>query len=198
MSTVREARRAQIVAAARALVAEGGLSALTIGALEKRLAFTRGVITYHFVDKEDIIGAVLESAVADIDGGTLAEARHSASFAEKVHAVLHTKVRGFLDNAEARACLVSFWSRIGVDPRAREVNHRLFASWRTQATALVKAGIKAGDVRRDADCDAIAALLVGLVVGIVVQVAFEESQDTDRLVREAAAMVLARCAHSPA
>lgn len=193
MSTVRDARRAQIVAAARALVAEGGLPALTIAALEKRLAFTRGVITYHFVDKDEIVGAVLESTVDDIDQGTFAEARVSATFPELVHAVLQTKVRGFLELAEARACLVSFWSRIGVDPRARELNQRLFAGWRAQATLLFKGGIKAGDVRRDADIEALSTLLVGLVVGIVVQVGFEDGHDADRLIDEATAMVVARC-----
>ena len=57
--TVRDLRRAQIIAAARAIVCRDGLDALTIGALEQKLAFTRGVITYHFAGKDDIVRALL-------------------------------------------------------------------------------------------------------------------------------------------
>src|SRR5205814_9753674 len=53
--SLRDLRRAQIVAAAREIVAGDGLESLTIGALEKRLGFSRGVITYHFRDKDEIV-----------------------------------------------------------------------------------------------------------------------------------------------
>lgn len=190
--SVRDERRSQIIAVARALVAESGLEGLTIGAIEKRVPFTRGVITYHFADKDEIVGAVLESVVDEIDRGTFAAVHEADAFPARIRAVLRSKVRGFLNHAEARACLVSYWSRVAADERARTVNQRLFASWRGQAAALLGAAKKSGDARLDLDVDAVAALLVGLVVGIVVQTAFDDS-DVERLVDEAAAMVVARC-----
>lgn len=190
--SVRDERRGQIIAVARALVAEGGLEGLTIGAIEKRVPFTRGVITYHFADKDEIVGAVLESVVEEIDRATFAELHDVGTFPERIRAVLRSKVRGFLRHAEARACLVSYWSRVASDERARAMNQRLFASWRAQAVGLLGAAKKAGDARSDVDADAVAALLVGLVVGIVVQTAFDDS-DVDRLVDEAASMVVAHC-----
>ena len=45
VTTVRDLRRTQILAEARSIVAQEGLAALTIGTLEKRLPFSRGVIT---------------------------------------------------------------------------------------------------------------------------------------------------------
>ena len=190
--SVRDERRGQIIAVARALVAEGGLEALTIGAIEKRVPFTRGVITYHFADKDEIVGAVLESVVEEIDRATFAEVSDVDTFHGRIRAVLRSKVRGFLRHAEARACLVSYWSRVASDERARAMNQRLFASWRAQAVGLLGAAKKSGDARRDVDAEAVAALLVGLVVGIVVQTAFDDS-DVDRLVDEAALMVVAHC-----
>ena len=164
MSLVRDARRAQIVVEARALVAAEGLAALTIGALEKRLPFTRGVITHHFADKEDIVDAVLDSAVADIDAATVEDLSGCATAEERVAAVLRTKVRGFLDNPEASRILVSFWGRIPADPRATAHHAELFGRYRRQAARLAGPGV---------DGDAFGALLVGLVVGIVTQSLFE-------------------------
>lgn len=194
--SVRDLRRTQIIAAGRSLVAEGGLEALTIGGLEKRLAFTRGVITYHFRDKDEIVGAVLESAVAEMDDKTFADARMPDSFDEKLRAVFESKVQSFLIRAEARAILVSFWSRLPNDPRAKELNHRLFSGWRAQGTVLFKAGIAAGIWRADLDPEAAAALLVGLVVGVVAQVAFEGDLELDRLVEQGYQMVRAHV-HGP-
>lgn len=187
--SVRDLRRTQIIAAARSLVAEGGLEALTIGGLEKRLAFTRGVITYHFRDKDEIVGAVLESAVAEMDDQTFAEARQPDNFDDKLRAVFESKVQSFLSHAEARAILISFWSRLPSDPRAKELNHRLFSGWRAQGTVLFKAGISAGVWRKDLDAEAAAALLVGLVVGVTAQVAFEGDLELDRLVEQGYQMV---------
>ncbi len=181
-ATVRDFRRGQILAAARTIVAEQGLDALTIGALEDRLAFTRGVITYHFDNKDEIVAAVLESALAEIDEATRVQVEASDSVAEKVRAVLRTKVRGFLDHREAGLILLSFWGRITSDAKIRAANARLYATYRRQGARLT------GD-------ENIAALLVGMVIGIVTQEYFQPGAfDVDAATEEAARCVLARLA----
>jgi AcrR family transcriptional regulator len=191
--TVRDLRRSQIIAAARQLVADGGLEALTIGQLERRLEFTRGVITYHFRDKDEIVAAVLDSAVDSIDEGTFAEVNASGSMPDKVRAVIATKVRGFLRERDARAILVSFWARIPSDPRVAAQNSRLFAAWRKQSCLLIKMGQAAGAFRDDVDPETAGALLVGIVLGIVLQASFESDLiDVDQLIDEGARTVLAR------
>jgi AcrR family transcriptional regulator len=195
--TVRDFRRAQIVEAARALVAAGGLEALTIGALEARLGFTRGVITYHFRDKDEIVDALFDSAVAEIDASTRAEVEASLDFPAKVEAVLRTNVRGFLDHPEASYVLFSFWSRLRTDRRARERSARLYETYRRRSARLIEWGRAAG-VCRDAPVAEVAALLVGTVIGIVTQVYFAPSAiDPDACVREAARTFAARLAAPP-
>lgn len=191
--TVRDLRRQQIVACARVIVAEGGLEALTIGALEARLSFSRGVITYHFRDKDEIVASVLEDAVAEIDLATFAEVRATGGFADKVHAVVDSKVRGFLDHPEATAILLAFWARLGRDPAAAAQNQRLFQAWRDQGAGLIRAGQVAGVVRTDVSPEVIAALLVGNVLGIVVQAKLAGPVDVPALVQEAAMAIAASC-----
>jgi AcrR family transcriptional regulator len=193
IETVRDLRRAQILAAARALVAEQGLQALTIGRLEKRLTFSRGVITYHFANKDEIVIGVLESAVRDIDGAIRKAAEATrADPREALRATMHATVRGYVDNVEAVQILMGFWGRIQADPRVAEINARLYRRYRGWSRALLEAGAEAGVFRR-VDTDAMAAQMVGTVIGIARQVYFEpRAVDPDATVDEAVKSFLAR------
>lgn len=183
MPDVREARRAEIVAQARRLVAESGLEGLTFGTLERRLPFTRGVITHHFKDKDEIVAAVLDSAVDEIDEATFADVASEATHEGRVRAVLTSKVRGFLEHREAGEVLVALWTRRASDPRADALNARLFGRWRKQARGLFA---------DRADADAQAALLVGAVLGIVLQSMFDPAIEPEPLIASAAAMFVLR------
>ena len=190
--TVRDLRRGQILKAARRIVSEDGLEALTFAALEEKLAFTRGVITYHFKNKDEIVDAVLQSAIDEIDAATHAEASASLEPDEKVRAVLRANVRGFVENVDAARILFSFWSRLAQDARARKVNAALYARYRDQSAKLLRAGQKQG-VFGEFSVDAMAALLVGAVIGIVVQEHIAPGViDVEKTVEEAAQSVLAR------
>src|SRR5262249_17688114 len=166
--TLRELRRGQIVAVARKIVADEGLEALTIGSLEARLAFSRGVITYHFQNKDDIVHAVLESAIEEINAGTDAQLGGNLTAEERVRTTLKMYVRGFLEHVEATRILLSFWGRIGSDKRARKANATLYAAYRRGAAHLIEARRATGEVASDLNIDAMASLLVARVIGIAI------------------------------
>jgi AcrR family transcriptional regulator len=191
---LRDLRRGQIVAAARALVAQGGLEALSFSALEERLDFTRGVITYHFADKDEIVAALLQSAVGEIDGATSAEVEASASLEDKIRAVLRTKVHGFLDHPEAAEILLAFWTQLSRQGPVRQLTAQLFGGYRAQSARLVRAARKRNP-RCQADPDAMAAVLVGTVIGLVIQSRFEpEAIRVDAAIEEAAQAFAGRLA----
>jgi AcrR family transcriptional regulator len=182
--SLRDLRRKQIVAAARALVAAKGLDALTFGALEKTLKYSRGVITYHFRDKDEIVAAVLESALREIDSSTQHQVDAGATPREKVRAVLSANLRGFLEKREAALILLSFWGRIGSDPLVRKLNAQLYATYRKRTASVLAAfpGVEA---------KAMSALIVGIVIGLAAQACFEPgSIDTDAALEEAVRVVL--------
>ncbi len=190
--TVRDLRRAQIVEAARRLVAEQGLASLTIGALEDRLAFTRGVITYHFANKDEIVRAVFASAIEEIDAAVRQEVEAGATIQQKVRAVLHGNVRGFVDTEVAGRVLLSFWGRLSADAAVRKLNAELYARYRRQAAKLLKRARAGGEIAK-IDADVMASLLVGMVLGIATQHYFEPGAiDVDAAVDEATRTVLAR------
>ena len=192
--SVRERRRAEIVAAARRIVAEQGLDALTFGALEAALSFTRGVVTYHFASKDEIVRAVFSSAVDEIDASVRAEVLASSSVEDKVRAILRANVRGFVDRVEAGRVLLSFWGRLSSDAEIRTINAELYARYRARSAKLLRAARAAGTVAK-IDPKTMAALLVALVLGIATQHYFEPGAiDVDAAIEEAVATVLARLA----
>ena len=192
LATVRDLRRAQILAEARAIVAEEGLGALTFGTLERRLPFSRGVVTHHFRNKDEIVDAVLDEALADIDAATREDVAASATLRDMLRAVLRTKVHGFLEVVEAAQVLISFWSRLNTDPRARAHNAAMYRRYRHQSAKLLAEGQRQGVFRADLDVDGFAALLVAQVLGITLQALFEPGAiAVDRAIEAATDAVLA-------
>jgi AcrR family transcriptional regulator len=193
----RDLRRAQIIAAARRLVAEGGHTALTIGGLERALGYTRGVITYHFENKDEIVLALLDDAIAEIDRATVLSVQAEQTAGQKLRAALRGMVRGFLAIEEAGRVLLSFWSRLKEDPRAASKNAALYRRWRAASRELIKRGQASGELG-PCDADATASLMVGIVIGVVTQAWFEPgATDPEAIVDEAAAGLIARLTCAP-
>jgi len=194
-STLRELRRAQVIAEARRIIAEDGLDALTIGALESRLSFSRGVITYHFENKDEIVLAVLADVTVSIGLATRERVRERRGGAERIAAVLEGMTRGFLGNPESVRILVSFWGRLHADARARELNAGLFEGFRKETLRLLQEEARAGSIAAKHANEELAALVVGTVLGVVSQAYFATSAiDVDAALTEAAALFAARIA----
>lgn len=189
---LRALRRSEIIAAARTIVAQESLAALTISALEDRLDFTRGVITYHFRNKDEIVLAVLESAIEEIDIAAREGVSAQMTVTEKVSAVVGAIVRGFLEKHEATQILVGYWGRVRTDPKLAQLNSLLFARYRRDSAELLRMGHAIGEFR-ETNFDALAAVMVGVVIGIVTQSIFEPgSVDVDAAIHEASEAILSR------
>ncbi len=190
--SVRDQRRHQIVVAARRIVAEQGLDALTFGALEERLAFTRGVITYHFASKDEIVRAVFTSAIEEIDAAVRAGVDAAPSIEDKIRAIIRGNVRGYVDRAEAGRVLLSFWGHLSSDGEIRRINAELYARYRAHCAKVV-AKARAAHAIANVDPGAMATLLVGIVLGIATQHYFEPGAiDVDAAIDEGAESVIAR------
>lgn len=191
--SLRDLRRGQIIAAARRIVASDGLDALTIAALEAALGYSRGVITYHFANKDEIVEEVFRSVIAEIDESVRVEVLSGESFEDKVCAVVRANVRGFTESIEAGRVLLSFWGRLGSDPKARALNAALYGKYRKRAARLLED--RPRGVLVDVDARALAAFLVGIVLGIATQQLFDPgSIDVAATTDEACRTLLARLA----
>jgi AcrR family transcriptional regulator len=190
-ATLRDLRRGQIVAAARAIVAEQGLEALTFGALEQRLSFTRGAITWHFRNKDEIVHAVLEDAIEEIDRSALPAIRAGSTLVERARAVVREMTRGW-SSSDAGQVLVSFWGRQGTDADAAELNAALYRRYREYSAQLVRIGQERGEFQLEVDPEAMGIVMVGLVQGMALQGMFAKGAlDMDKAIETAADAIVA-------
>lgn len=163
-SALRGLRRAQVLAEARRIVAEAGLEALTIARLEERLSFSRGVISYHFRDKEELTLALLHDAIDAIEARTRAAVAAAPTTEDRVAAVVRGMTTGFLESgSDAAWILLSYWGRLHSDHRVEAANAALFARFRSAAASLLSH-------RPTSQADAL--VVVGIVLGIVAQILF--------------------------
>jgi AcrR family transcriptional regulator len=72
-------RRKQIVDAVRRIIARDGLDAVTILNIATELGTSRGVVVYHFDNKEAILQEVVSSAMNDADASSLGFESDAAS-----------------------------------------------------------------------------------------------------------------------
>ena len=63
-SCAETARRAQIVDCAIDAIAEVGFAKASVDQIAKRTGVSKGVITYHFPNKEQIVDAIIEKVMA--------------------------------------------------------------------------------------------------------------------------------------
>jgi TetR/AcrR family fatty acid metabolism transcriptional regulator len=62
---IEQARRAQIVRCAAEEIAENGYAAASMVAIARRAGVSRGVISYHFADRDDLVEQVIAGFYAD-------------------------------------------------------------------------------------------------------------------------------------
>ena len=192
-AVLRSLRREQILETAGELVASEGLGALTIGALEKRLTFSRGVITYHFRNKEEIVRTLFENAIATIDATAWGEVEAAPNLEERIRRASRAIVDGFVDNPVASIILMNFWGSLRADAEVARLNADLYRKYRSAARRIADA---AEDLPDGVDLDAYSTVFVGVVIGIACQALFDaEAIDVESAVDHGARALtaLVRC-----
>jgi TetR/AcrR family fatty acid metabolism transcriptional regulator len=64
-SFIEQARRDQIVAAAIDVLYESGFAATSLGAIAERIGVSKGVISYHFTGKDEVLREIVAQVLAE-------------------------------------------------------------------------------------------------------------------------------------
>jgi AcrR family transcriptional regulator len=147
--------RERLLQAAAALIAEGGLGALTVAEVGRRAGYSRGIAHYHFGSKDALV-AELVGQVERVHGYPTARHRTSAVERSQTTAVFIGMLRRLRRSTRRSRAVV----RAVVSPPRPEPAGGLGRAWRT-ITRIVVAGRAAGDVRADVDSRAFAVGLLG-------------------------------------
>lgn len=171
----REARRAEIVAAARRCFARDGFHATSMPAIAAEAGLSAGAFYRHFAGKDDVVVAVAAQAFATLFEPVerlLAEDAAPGA-AELVAASIGPTTAVETDDgvpvAELLRCGVEAWAELLHHDDVRVRAQAGFDRARGHVAEVLRRGRTAGTVRGDLDADDGARVLVALLHGFVVQ-----------------------------
>ncbi|ACY97985.1 MULTISPECIES: TetR/AcrR family transcriptional regulator [Thermomonospora] len=167
-----EARRAEIISAVLALVAEEGAEGVTVRRAAAAAGLSTGALAHYFADKDELLAAAFVEVARRVGR------RVAAVSAERDPAdLLHHAITAVLPldaerRAEARAWL-AFLDRALVRQEVAALQREVYARWRRQYAEILRAGRRAGVFRADLDCEATAAWLIAVADGLTLQLVFD-------------------------
>ena len=179
---VEEAQKTReaLIAAATQLFVEQGLDRPSLDAICARAGFTRGAFYVHFRTRDELIAAVVESAMGGFIDAMIKTGEAGADLGTIVRtfaAVLRGGPLPFVGQVRGHqimeACLRS--------PTLRQKYNELLAHARERLCDTVRRGQDAGTVRGDVDPHATAQLLLALVLGAHTASEIGAPYDADRV-----------------
>lgn len=177
----REARREQVLEAARACLEEHGLEAVSMEMIIARSGLSTGAVYGYFKGKDQIISAVVTegtSAMAEELVAVLTNPEPPA-LPELVGQVLRTAVNFGQSNGAIDRLLVALhgWSHSQSDPELQKTIRASYSGLRTLFANAVRRWQAAGTFDTAADAQAVAELLTSITLGFVAQRALAGSAD---------------------
>jgi AcrR family transcriptional regulator len=177
----RQARREQILEAARACLLEHGLEAVSMEMIIARSGLSTGAVYGYFKGKEEIISAVVSEGTAEI-GRRLAPVLANPQpppLPEFTGQVLSAIASFGPASPGADRLLVGIhgWSHSQSDPALRAATRRAYAGLRKLFAQTAGRWQAAGALDPDADPDALAELLTSICLGFVAQRAIAGDAD---------------------
>lgn len=91
-SFTTSARREQITRAAIEILAEKGFAAASLSLIAERVDVSKGVLSYHFADKADLVCAVVTSVLDDAGAWMTPRIEGASSYREALHRYIAANV----------------------------------------------------------------------------------------------------------
>jgi len=163
----RPERRAEIVSAAGRIIEQKGLEGASLRAIARELGCTTGVLTHHFVSKEDLLHAALDALFRPFDK-RLAAANTGADRLADIRRMLLSILPISKTNQAAARLWLRIVLRAVVDQSLAFDYRRRYGAIRLGFKELLVEGQKAGEFRQDFDPAVEADILLALVDGLII------------------------------
>lgn len=188
----REARRRQILDAARTCFARRGFHQTTMQDICRTSELSPGAVYRYFPSKDDIIEALCDDHAGDM-AALFAELTARDSWWEML-GYLEADIRPLLvgDNPYKDVALdIEVWGEALRNPRAGAVVLRTLAMQRRLVAQMVCHARARGDLSPDTEPDAVARAAVAVLSGLMLQHALEPGADLAPALSAARAMLAA-------
>lgn len=166
---VANVRRREIIDSAIAVLAREGWAGASIDEITREAGVSRGLVSYHFRDKSELLAGVLERCRESFTEA-MAEASAGASDpAESLRLTTHRALAFASEQPGTYRVFLLFIANAETDPVLNQQTQAMYASFRRGVAAAIRAGQHRGLFRRDINVEAAAARHIGAVTGLALQ-----------------------------
>jgi AcrR family transcriptional regulator len=147
-SFAETARRAQIVDCAIDTITEMGFAKASVDQIAKRAGVSKGVITYHFPNKEEIVDAVIEKVVAAGRSYMVPRIIAETSAAGRLRAYIESDLEFIDANRKALIALIEIAMSARRADGSLVIGPESHAQRAAALEELLRAGQRSGEFRR--------------------------------------------------
>jgi AcrR family transcriptional regulator len=177
----KEARKAQIIAAAARVFANKGFTGTAIAEIAIEAGIGKGTIYEYFESKEDLFFAVFQWLNQKIaSAATVRISTLGGSVSERLVALNDSLMNSWLDVMDMYSLVMEFWAASSASQmrkRFKQAFKQAYRAYRSMVNSLIREGIERGEFISNADSESVAAALVGTWDALLLQAWFEDSFD---------------------
>ena len=176
---IEEARRRQIVRTAIETIAARGFSRASLAQIAREAGISKGVISYHFAGKDDLIEEILAWLVREPAEFIKDRVNRAETALEKLGAYVTANFEFMKRNRAAYLALVDLWGRRGAAIDHDRFNAEAYEPSRHYLAKILEAGCDSGELR-PLPILATASLIQATIDGVMLQWVFNsEAVDLD-------------------
>ena len=167
-------RKAQIIKATIECIARYGYNNFSMQDVARIADVSKGIIHYYFLNKEDLMMAVLERVAGDIEGMLASVSEKTGNPVDAIK-MLVTICFGIVKEKREYYCInMDFWTQINQKEKVRQAIAKHYATFRVAAANLIQVGIDSGTFKVASATHA-ASIIIAMVDGISLQWLFDEN-----------------------
>ena len=177
-SIIEDIRKDQIIESAIDALASVGYTRTTLDQIAETADISRGVITYYFKSKDQLISEVMNRILTTQKEIIMERVDRAASPREKLSEYIGASIDHMKADRKHYEAEVELWSNLEYK---KEFNQKIYRSCIEVVSKILSEGVAAG-VFRELDIRNAAALIQGSIDGIMIQWVFnEQSVDLDAI-----------------
>lgn len=162
-------RRRQIIDATIAVMARKGWNDTSIDEITREAGVSRGLVSYHFRDKSELLSGVLARCQESFDQAVANGAAQGRDVLERLRIIIRLAIEQVRSDPVNYEVFLHFSASARSDPELRDQITNLWSGYRAATASAIRYGQLKGLVRQDVDPDATAAMEIGTLIGLALQ-----------------------------
>ncbi len=190
MTFIEEARRKQLIEVAIETIASEGFVNTSLADIAKRADISKGVISYHFDSKDELINAVIRDLLRAQFSYIRAKVEEAGeSPRERLRTYIRASFEHMAEHRDRATAQIDLWGSFTSIEAKHDFNQTVYNPCRRYLSEIVKAGQERGEMKAGESLT-LASIIQGTIDGLMIQWVFDsEAVDLNAAADQVTAMI---------